>query len=70
MRAKSPPVSPAMLQATRESFAVSIVNVFQVALAVIGLGAVIIVFIPAVPMRPRAERMAEAEAAAAQAAAE
>jgi MFS family permease len=70
VRAKSPPVSPAMLEATRESFAVSIVNVFQVALAVIGLGAVIIVFIPAVPMRPRAERMAEAEAAAARAAAE
>jgi EmrB/QacA subfamily drug resistance transporter len=65
VRAKSPPVSPAMLEATRQSFAVSIVNVFQVALAVIGLGAVIIVFIPAVPMRPRAERMAEAEAAAA-----
>jgi EmrB/QacA subfamily drug resistance transporter len=68
VRAKSPPVSPAMLQATRESFAVSIVNVFQVALVVIGLGAVIILFIPTVPMRPRAERMAEAEAAAAQAA--
>ena len=70
VRAKSPPVSPAMLEATRQSFAVAIVNVFQVALVVIGLGAVIIVFIPAVPMRPRAERMAEAEAAAAQAAAE
>jgi EmrB/QacA subfamily drug resistance transporter len=69
VRAKLPPVSPAMLEATRESFAVSIVNVFQVALGVIGLGALIIVFIPAVPMRPRAERMAEAEAAAAQAAA-
>ena len=70
VRAKSPPVSPAMLEATRESFAVSIVNVFQVALGVIGLGAVIIVFIPAVPMRPRAERMAEAEAATAAQAAE
>lgn len=68
VRAKSPPVSPAMLQATREGFAVSIVNVFEVALGVIGLGAVIILFIPTVPMRPRAERMAEAEAAAAQAA--
>ncbi len=72
VRAKSPPVSPAMLEATRESFAVAIVNLFQVSLGVLALAMVIIFFIPAVPMRPRAERMAEAEAAAAaaQAAAE
>jgi hypothetical protein len=61
-----------MLEATRESFAVAIVNLFQVSLGVLALAMVIIFFIPAVPMRPRAERMAEAEAAAAaaQAAAE
>ena len=38
VRAKSPPVPPAMLEATRQSFAVAIVNLFEVALAVLGLG--------------------------------
>ena len=65
VRAKSPPVSPAMLEATKQSFAVSIVNVFEVALGVLGLGVVIMLFIPAIPMRPRAERMEEAAAATA-----
>ena len=70
VRAKSPPVSPAMLEATKQSFAVSIVNVFEVALGVLGLGVVIMLFIPALPMRPRAERIEEAAAATAAAAAE
>jgi hypothetical protein len=69
VRAKSPPVSPAMLEATRESFAVAIVDLFEVSLGVLAIAMVIIFFIPAVPMRPRAERMAEAEAARAAAAA-
>ncbi|HEX4198880.1 MAG TPA: MDR family MFS transporter [Caulobacteraceae bacterium] len=68
VRAKSPPIPPAMLEATRQSFAVAIVHVFEVSLAVLGLAMVIMIFIPALPMRPRAERMAEAEAAAAAAA--
>jgi hypothetical protein len=70
VRAKSPPVPPSMLKATRESFAVAIVNLFKVSLGVLGLAMVIMLFIPAVPMRPRAERMAEAEAATAAQAAE
>jgi EmrB/QacA subfamily drug resistance transporter len=65
VRAKAPPTSPAMLEATRASFAAAIVNVFQVSLAAIGLAIVIILLIPSLPMRPRAERIAEAEAAAA-----
>ncbi len=70
VRAKSPPVSPAMLVAVRESFAIAIVNVFYVSLGVIGLATVIMFFIPALPMRPRAERIEEAAQAAAAAAAE
>jgi EmrB/QacA subfamily drug resistance transporter len=45
--------SPALVAATRESFAAAIVSVLRVALGVIGLGIVIMLFIPVVPLRSR-----------------
>jgi EmrB/QacA subfamily drug resistance transporter len=45
--------SPAVIAATRASFAAAIVGVFRVALGVIGLAVVVMLFIPALPMRSR-----------------
>ncbi len=55
---------PALVQATKASVQIAVVDVFRAALAVAALGLVLVFLIPALPMRSRAERLADAEAAA------
>ncbi|HLI67002.1 MAG TPA: MDR family MFS transporter [Caulobacteraceae bacterium] len=60
------PVPAALVGATRASLAVATVDIFRASLLVAGLGLVVVILIPAIPMRSREERMADAEAARAE----
>ncbi len=55
---------PALVEATKASVSIAVVDIFRASLAVVGLGLAIVLMIPAIPMRSRAERLADAEAAA------
>jgi len=55
---------PALVEATKASVSVAVVGIFHASLAVVGVGLAIVFLIPAIPMRSRAERLADAEAAA------
>jgi EmrB/QacA subfamily drug resistance transporter len=55
---------PALVAATKASVSIAVVDIFRASLAVVGLGLAIVFLIPALPMRSRVERMADAEAAA------
>jgi EmrB/QacA subfamily drug resistance transporter len=55
---------PGLVEATKASVSIAVVDIFRASLAVVGLGLAIVLLIPAIPMRSRAERMADAEAAA------
>jgi EmrB/QacA subfamily drug resistance transporter len=65
---RSAVAAPAIVEATKASISVAVVDIFRASLAVVGLGLGIVLMIPAIPMRSRAERMADAEAAASSAA--
>jgi len=54
----------ALVAATKASVSIAVVDIFRASLAVVGLGLAIVFLIPALPMRSRTERMADAEAAA------
>jgi len=49
--------SPAMIKATSESFAAAMTHLFDVALVGLGVAILIILLVPVVPMRSRAEAM-------------
>jgi len=61
------PVAPELVDATRASVQVAVIDIFRAGVAVVALGLALVFLIPALPMRSRAERLAaaaEAEAAA------
>jgi fucose permease len=64
-RARPTAAAPsALVAATKASVSIAVVDIFRASLAVVGLGLAIVFVIPALPMRSRVERMADAEAAA------
>jgi len=61
------PMPPALVEATQASVSIAVVDIFRAGLGVAALGLALVLLIPALPMRSRAERLAaaaEAEAAA------